>query len=586
MPSIMKKLLLEAFQLAGQALPTPPQDLRQKDMPPARPDSGARPIKKKSASGKRRHRQTPTTIRSPRQHHEQSLDTSCYGPGNTEKNSKETQGKNPASISDYALSLAADTRPLLASESAPLPHKMNRHNFNGCLTSMVDTGAYEDTLELKLGLDFGTSSTKIVIADPQQDKAFAVPFFDCTGISRYLFPGVIFKADHYNFDGDGDALCDLKLNLLSAEPKKQDLAQAVAFLALTIRHARSWLFTEHASLYLKSEILWTLNLGMPSDDANDPRLQPRFEQIGLAGWIASRLDKPLTDRVIECCLIDAQSILSAANSEPIIDIEIKVIPELAAQIHGHTSSESFDPRARNIFMIVDVGAGTVDSSLFHVYRDKKMSWNFEMYTKAVESNGSINLHRHRLNWWEKALLRFYPERVDLLKAIKNADSRSDCMTHIPDFFRNYFSKSSIHFDSPDIDPDTWFFKKRVKEQIFHKTYAAAKIQQHLQSDELKEMPTFLCGGGMLMPFYQQLNNELGKAHPNASWLKAKRMEMSQPRKMLAPSILTTDYHRLSVAYGLSMMRFGNLEQSMGAETPELSRKQDANRKTYVSKDMV
>ena len=91
---------------------------------------------------------------------------------------------------------------------------------------------------------------------------------------------------------------------------------------------------------------------------------------------------------------------------------------------------------------------------------------------------------------------------------------------------------------------------------------------------------------MRMAFYQQLSTELDKPSPNASWLRVKRMEPSTPRKMLAPGLPPRDYDRLSVAYGLGMMDFGILEQSMGSILPPRLISHTSLAGEYVSKDMM
>ena len=64
-------------------------------------------------------------------------------------------------------------------------------------------------------------------------------------------------------------------------------------------------------------------------------------------------------------------------------------------------------------MMVDVGAGTVDASLFHVKRERG-KWDFEFYTATVEPLGTVNLHRNRLNWWASAIQEQASDRQNLL----------------------------------------------------------------------------------------------------------------------------------------------------------------------------
>ena len=50
-----------------------------------------------------------------------------------------------------------------------------------------------DEREVNIGLDFGTSSVKVVIGDNGLNKAFAVPFYETTGLSAFLLPSSVWK---------------------------------------------------------------------------------------------------------------------------------------------------------------------------------------------------------------------------------------------------------------------------------------------------------------------------------------------------------------------------------------------------------
>ena len=586
MAGSMAKLFKEAFNEAGLELPKTearrpvPQKKKERATPPNTP-------KVPPAGGKTTRPQSANRRTRIKGQKEKLLNTSSYTEGMPGATNSTTKVTTPVKDLDYQLVLPPEAATQLGENDNLTLGERATTQFDGRRPMMVQTPDPAKVLDLKIGIDFGTSCTKIVIADKQQDKAFAVPFMEQMGVGRYLLPGIVFKTNDYHLDDCGKPLRDLKLNLLSEQVHVEDMVHATAFLGLAIRHARGWLFTEQAALYRHATIAWTLCIGMPSEDPNDPRLKPRFERLGIAAWLAAESEGPLTDDLLKQCLSHAEWFQKGNPQAPEIDLEIRAVPELAAQVHGHVASESFDPRGRNTFMIVDIGAGTIDSCLFHVHRDKKTRrWNFLMYTKAVEENGSVNLHRHRLDWWSRAVRRYHPDRADLLQDLDKAHHRTDCLSPIPPHLDDYVSMAQLHFDSLDIHPDSVFLKKRVKPQIFFKTYAEARNQQHLREEDLTDMPTFLCGGGMRMPFYQQLRAELDKASPNARWLRARRMDLSKPRKMLAPGLPSEDYDRLSVAYGLGMMDFGILEQSMGAALPPRLNTRQTSEDTFVSKDMV
>lgn len=68
---------------------------------------------------------------------------------------------------------------------------------------------------------------------------------------------------------------------------------------------------------------------------------------------------------------------------------------------------------------------------------------------------------------------------------------------------------------------------------------------------------FYCGGGMQMPFYTKLKETM-KSHPSISWMKVEPRTIELPKDMGAPGLNRHDYHRLSVAYGLSFVNVKNI----------------------------
>lgn len=83
-----------------------------------------------------------------------------------------------------------------------------------------------------------------------------------------------------------------------------------------------------------------------------------------------------------------------------------VIPELSAQIYGFLMSSKFDPKARNYFLMVDIGTGTVDSSVFKVVRYKNKKWEFRFLSNVVQFNGVDNLNNARIRFLTEAFKKY------------------------------------------------------------------------------------------------------------------------------------------------------------------------------------
>lgn len=450
----------------------------------------------------------------------------------------------------------------------------------------IDEVANPDIHEMALGLDFGTSSVKIVIGDLASDKAYAVPFFVAKGIDAYLLPSRVFESSpgpesgretSFNLLSGDLAFRDLKLSLLAEHDSEARQVEVIAFLALAIQRARAWFFEEHKSIYKRVKCLWQLRIGLPAATALDNKFVPLLENILRAAWQSAGLQG-------EICRPAVQEIrkLGLTQEPSGDDPEVRVIPEMAAQIFGFVVSTSFDVKAANRYLMVDVGAGTVDSSLFKVVPGRGGQWNFEFYTAVVQPYGVSNLHAHRVNWW---LSKFEGVEAagDLARELKATQFSTDLGNSVPAHSRGYFS--GVHFDgqAPD-DPDSDFFDKKLLAQVQGSTLWRAWKDNYLSKNQLTKTPMFLCGGGARGDFYMRLEKNLThlSSYP---WLSAEPWQLNKPLDLVADGVHPKDFDRLSVAYGLSKVNVGQITQAMPVPMVPIE-KQESFTDRYIDKDQT
>ena len=311
-----------------------------------------------------------------------------------------------------------------------------------------------------------------------------------------------------------------------------------------------------------------------------------FDRIGRAAWILStEHGDSFKVTAVHSALVRAGSPTPTAKGEASWDesLELTIVPEIAAQIFGYVNSEGFDPKALNIFLLVDIGAGTVDTSLFQVTK-KRGKTHFLFFTSCVQPNGTMNLNRVRLEWWLGALRNSCGMPESLLHDIESVISVTDSQTPVPEKVEDYISHSTLHFIDPKANPDRIFFYSRLSPQIKKDTFHKAWKDGHLTQETLKSLPTYLCGGGMRLPYYQKLIEEV-ESQPNFSWIKMQPRKFAMPKKLRADGLPQSDYDRLSVAYGLSFMTVGSILQDLAQP---LYREQTAPawQDNYIDKDQV
>jgi hypothetical protein len=446
----------------------------------------------------------------------------------------------------------------------------------------------DDIRELAIGLDFGTSSVKVIVGDHAAGQAYAVPFFDIDGIESYLLPSRLYESTgSYSLRSGIKAHRNLKLSLVASGDTSLAHRRATAFLALVIRHVRAWLFAQHAEIYSSTRIMWKLVLGMPAENYADSLLVRRFHVLARSAWIlAGMRHKEITMDLADLAISKAEKLEEGNSSaSESTEAQVDVVPELSAQIYGFLQSNRFDKNAKNIYVMVDVGAGTVDSALFHVKRIKA-KWHFEFFTNLVQPLGVMNLHRDRINWWLNALQTHSEHSDSLVKALHETEMITDQLAAIPEHLEDYVSGVDVSFKDPRKHPDEEFFVKKVVAQVRGKTIWRTWKDGYLDQGTLAGVPLFLCGGGMRMNYYHRLSDEL-KNFQNCTWLNARAIPLEIPKDLDAPGVIRQEYDRLSVAYGLSFLDVGSIVKALPqpvAAGPQQPRWHFTER--FVDKDQV
>lgn len=438
--------------------------------------------------------------------------------------------------------------------------------------------------ELTIGLDFGTSTTKVVVGDKQLKKSFAVPFRRGDGIETYLIPSRLYVTrGEYSLESGNAIFDDIKVMLLSNPDDLDCRIKVVAYWALVLRHVRGWLFYQHADMYRDKEIFWTISVGIPTVDKEDKSLIRLYEELMMCAWLYSIKNKTINRGGVRKT-IEKLDAAKYGDFEP----EIRVVSELAAQIYGFVVSNSFDEKAKNIYMMFDIGGGSLDSALFHVRPGRGDRWRFSYFNAQVEPLGALNLHRFRLGFWDRCL-REYRAPKRLLQQLSRLSNNFEGGEVIPDAIEDYCKGITIEFKNNKSDPD-WLFGKQALRQVKTDTLCSAVTTLHMLSrEDVKNISFYACGGGSNMQFYRKhLIEEVSVPSQNSTWLYANEKPMPRPDNLQAEGVRSKDYDRLSVAYGLSQLELDGDKGLIWPEPLAVTDSQNFSKveTEYVSKDMV
>lgn len=403
--------------------------------------------------------------------------------------------------------------------------------------------------EVVVGLDFGTSSTKVVLRTPYlQDQAYAVDFTPVAHAnSRHLLPSQVWLGPDDSFSLkpvlNGARLRDIKHHLMLDKPVPtvadgdrtyDPKVAATGFLALTLIKARHWFVTEYQQRIQGMRLDWSVNLGLPSADYDDESLCATYRDVIYAAWWLSVAGRKITLTAVKEAL---ERVDQWDEDNDDLDAEIHWIPEVAAEVVGYARSHQRD---EGLHILVDVGASTLDVCGFILHADGDGDDCYRLLTADVRSLGVLDLYRRRLN----GVIESAAARADQLWA------STDPVQPIPEGPDDYLPCQAAMLEA--FKTHSGEYQKLAMAMVWE-TLVAIKVDKDPNSVRwTQQIPIFLTGGGSQMTFYQTMTQKLSKDlvsfYKNCDGLRL--FDISRPNR-LAADVKDEDYHRLAVAWGLS-----------------------------------
>lgn len=432
--------------------------------------------------------------------------------------------------------------------------------------------------DVVVGLDFGTSTLKCFIRDPDNEKTFPVVFCGSQGASAFHLPTVIYlsRSGVYALEPSSEAIRidGLKLKLIK-EPLNFDYrCAATAFLALALRHIRAWFADNLAEWYGNTFQEWSVHMGVPSE-STDTLIAKTWEKILHAAWDVSTHEGPIV----------RTNIVEALNSQDNCSQDLSkcdLCPEISAAIHAIISC-NLDHENGQLYTVVDVGASTVDISAFFFTRGKeKIVHETTLLGPQVHSLGTSVCHGRRV----LALVNF------LAKNSRGQSETEKLRNHIetekilipssvlPDSVDSYID--GISLSDNRYGPDAWLIRELA-------TSLRTRIQQAFARVHHSPHPVKVLriGGGSNAAPYRDV---FKRAVFCACKEKAEEIRINVIPPLTFSSVgprriaVREFWGRLSVAYGLALGKKGKtITETLDMEVDE---ENDGGLGEFISKEMV
>ena len=382
---------------------------------------------------------------------------------------------------------------------------------------------------LIMGIDFGTAATKIVVRavankeSLQDDYVCAADF----GKVSELSPSCLLQTALWT-DGNIAALekrdgcrrsTDMKIRLMRGESDARGMVETVAYLAAAIRYARAQFADNNSSLLKDTDEKWRYNIGIPADleSENQQPMRGNYHRVASAAVMLAESSIPIS---IKSARDEIASERSCGR--------ITFVPEVVAQAVGYVRGQG---AIEGINVMIDVGAWTLDVCAFILLDVRKGDKaRFHVHTAKVRELGCIPLHQKRAAAVKRAV-DFNPSRpLPPPKAYADESGREIGRVEAIDagFGRECADCAQwVLGEMKRLNPTDRFWRERIA--------------------------FIVCGGGCHVDPFKSVSRQTWKrfARPANTEDQAIHITVKKPQDLDADGIDDDNYHRLSVAWGLS-----------------------------------
>lgn len=257
-----------------------------------------------------------------------------------------------------------------------------------------DQQAGERSTQVRIGVDFGTAFTKVVIRAGVD--LVPVDWSPVTGdespTGRYVIPGFVVRTPDGAYCwrrlAESDIQGNLKLSVIEMAENDECPTATLAYLALVLRYARAFLY-RHPEVGRKlaaRTLRWEVNVGCPTEPHEKPEVVRLFGHIARTAWHLAAGDELRESDIVAAWKTD--------ESDSGLETEPGVVPEFVAQIAGYLGSPQV---TEGLHALIDIGAATLDVATFKVIlpNERDSSPRIPIFFSAVRRLGTHYLSHDR-----------------------------------------------------------------------------------------------------------------------------------------------------------------------------------------------
>lgn len=408
-----------------------------------------------------------------------------------------------------------------------------------------------------IGLDFGTAFTKCVARNLATQEAFLVPL----GNRSYLCPSEVFwENGRLWLSGDagceerGDPVRYLKMALAETALGKTAGARldnrvpsaswirwierkgcpeiaTLYFLARILQQARAFIVARAPDFDESKGDRCMVNLAVPVAHAQERVIASAFERCLRCAWRLARQSEVahMSPQTIAATLQDWD-----AHED---DAGCSIYPEVSANVQSYIKSRA---GTDGLYLFADVGAGTIDISVFLYYTHPANVRPISYLAAGVVPLGSAVIEMRAARRLARGRQQEFGELESQVRRIKEG--------HVS--------------DAPEIMSAIRQAEQEIEDEVFYQVAPVLdEARRKIRREQWRTLRTLWSGGGAEAPLYRRAVNRWFQLccafSPEHSWIPVPS-DLRWPSEMDEP-VRVNLFRRFAVAYGLSFDRV-NLEE--------------------------
>lgn len=401
---------------------------------------------------------------------------------------------------------------------------------------------------LNLGIDFGTSFTKVCYRDVGTEESGVAAVGH--GFKKALVPSVVaisgtgrlYLADNTRVPKSAVLVPYLKMRLAGApigdtlpsvagfDLNHPECTRALAawFLASVVARSQEWIALHEADRLTNRKPVWSANVGVPVEHFDSLILKTFKEVLGVAWvWVKDGdLPASLKDATVRYGLA-----VNRLNEEV---TDFHAVPEIAAAVQSFVMSREALP---GIYVYFDIGGGTVDGVAFnYINRDGDRKIHF--YSGKVESLGI------------SAIAARIGEEASVVDVSKLDTSLRNCPQTTQDDLVLKIRRmvGEVVITAKQKDGRNW------QDDAIQSSDYQRKFIGQLSTKRMRPLVVFIGGGGSKSNWYSSAIASTYTAfqHHNAGIPPYKLLEVQRPKDFSMPEVGNDDFTRFAISYGLSI----------------------------------